>query len=59
MFYLTIMLGDRMHMDKEQITSIYANIMIFGNIFTVIASLIGGVLSDKIRKQKYSFIFLV
>ncbi|PGU07359.1 MULTISPECIES: MFS transporter [Bacillus cereus group] len=52
MFYLTIMLGDRMHMDKEQITSIYANIMIFGNIFTVIASLIGGVLSDKIRKQK-------
>ncbi|MFD3449896.1 MFS transporter [Microbacteriaceae bacterium 4G12] len=52
MFYLTIMLGARMHMDKGQITSIYANIMIFGNIFTVIASLIGGVLSDKIRKQK-------
>jgi len=52
MFYLTIMLGARMHMDKAQITSTYANIMIIGNVFTVIASLIGGVLSDKIRKQK-------
>ncbi|WP_375104385.1 MFS transporter [Paenibacillus sp. RS8] len=52
MFYLTIMLGARMHMDSAQITSTYANIMIFGNIFTVIASLFGGVLSDKVRKQK-------
>ncbi|SHO52467.1 MFS transporter [Anaerocolumna xylanovorans] len=50
--YLTVMLGDRMHMNQVQITATYSTIMIIGFIFTAIASLAGGFLSDKIRKQK-------
>lgn len=51
-FYLTVMLGGRMHMDPAQITSTYSIIMILGFAFTIITSLLGGVLSDKVRKQK-------
>ncbi|MBZ9685228.1 MFS transporter [Clostridium estertheticum] len=52
MFYITVMLGGRMHMDPAQITSTYSIIMILGFAFTIITSLLGGILSDKIRKQK-------
>lgn len=50
--YLTVMLGDRMHMDQAQITATYSKIMIVSFVFTAITSLAGGVLSDKARKQK-------
>jgi MFS family permease len=51
-FYLTVMLGNRMHMSPAKITSTYSIIMIMSFVFTAITSLVGGVLSDKTRKQK-------
>ncbi|HAX53672.1 MAG TPA: MFS transporter [Lachnospiraceae bacterium] len=52
MFYTTVMLGARMHMNPTQITSTYSILMILGFAFTIITSLLGDILSDKVKKQK-------
>lgn len=50
--YTTIMLLQRYGLDKDQVASKVAVMSIVSIVFLALASILGGILSDKLRKQK-------